>query len=297
MPANVRSLVTPTNLSDTTRLISEYHKEITLFACYGLDRDQYDYYNTMQGYNIPLDVGEYDPNNKTHFVGEEYIPYYDETEEDLANKSLIKHHGKFYVPKQAVPNIRCDTRFLDFLVCYDFTRAVEHLLVFVNGPGEHLSTSEGDIAGYNYAYTSPIRDADRLSILLNRDGVYICQTKFDNEDHGFIVVVNDTKMTILNRYSGKFYVKEHDLANGLGNLLVLERNRGDNRPLIRSIFGFNPHFDYRYMILALIQCDYWARGFTADELADFFASISTAAFENRDEERELAKIVEELRNT
>jgi len=104
-------------------------------------------------------------------------------------------------------------------------------------------------------------------------------------------------MTVINRYSGKFYIKKFPLDVALGSLLILERNQGDNKPLIQEMFGFPPYFTSgEYMIEMLVQCTYWSQGFTADDLADFLSGAVKDAFAGREEAREITRVIEELRS-
>ena len=136
--------------------------------------------------------------------------------------------------------------------------------------------------------------SDRLSILLNKDGIYLCEIKFEQEDHAFIIIVDKDRMTVLNRYNS-FHSIEHDLTTGLGSLLLLERNTDDNKSLIEEFMDIELLYD-RYMILALTRCTYWEKGFTSNDLANFFVDVLNTSFDEREESNELSKIIEELRD-
>jgi len=287
-------------IKSTIDLIKSYHKELTLFSCFGLDREKYgEYYDpTEKIYISTIPSSEYDPKNPTHRLKWEWelIPGDDELKE-IKYRGLIKHRGKLFFPEKEVQNIyKEDKLYYNVLVCYDFTSALHRLLAFANGPPKVLVIPDKNkTCGYDYNYESPVSKKDQLSTLITRDGIYICQIKFTEEDHAFCIIIDGNKMTILNLYNSKFYAMESTLNDGLNKLRLLEENKkGINRDLVSAIFGMKDLFSGEYMILCLIQCDYWSRGFTRNLLAKFFLYVSDTAFKGRQEEQEITKIIKEI---
>jgi len=283
-------------LLSTIELLKKYHQELVVFSCFGLDKEAYlDHYDPKTGLYI-IDIAPEKYNPAVHLLEEEWWMHPDDDEaEEMMRRGLIKKDGKFFFPQEIVSNIFQHKGYIDHLVCYNFTAAVQHLLEN-SRKGEVLVDPDPErIAGYGYEYRSPVGKEDRLSSLLKQDGIYVCQIKFTEEDHAFVLVINRSRMTVLNRYSGEFYVVEVELEEGLGKLRKMEKNDEGNRKLVKEICGFEPWFPGEYMILHLIQCDYWERGVNFAEMADFFLHVKDFAFRGREEEKEILKVVENLR--
>lgn len=280
----------------TVDLITEYHRELTLFSCEGLDRDSYDTYDAKTDtYKLHINPEDYDPADPTHLLTHEceLCPGRNEAKE-IERQGLIKLEGKLYFPEQLLSNINSDNRVYESLTCYNFTSTVASLLQFSNGKGQQLSTRQAETSGYCYVCTSPVSNEDRLSLLFNKDGIYVCQLRFQNEDHAFIVILDGQLMTVLNLHSALQVVK-HNLAAGLGCLLLLERNQSGNKALFKQLLGTSLYYPSDYMIMGLMQCDYWAEGVDAEDVANFFAHISKVAFKGREEAGDIKKLVKKIR--
>lgn len=164
-------------------------------------------------------------------------------------QSYDREYYDFYDPEtktynlaeRVVTNIYREPFVVNFHVCYDFTLALERLLISANIKPQTLADKK-DLCGYDFPYRSPVCVDDRLSLLFRRNGIYVCQIKFDCEDHGFVVIVDGDKMTVLSLYSCNFYVVETDINKGLACFVMLEVNGNDNRSFVKEVFGFESYF-------------------------------------------------------
>lgn len=240
--------------STFTDFIESNYKDLMLWYHFGANRDDEHHRDGKYMYPVKPEEGTLeDP--EYYFEKCDFV-----SSEDPVSLNLRKVDDKLYwVHKISHDIYRDKEAFLSLLCCYDFTEAVYGLLKYASGSPQVLF-HELVPAVLGYKNDVPIGRDGSLLPLLNRDGTYIVQYDFDTETHAFVLLREGDKVTIVNYYNGSLYIMNHSYYEAIGILWLVERNDGDNRPLLSTLLGLpRPELypNSEYHVTALAECYYW----------------------------------------
>lgn len=245
--------------------ITSNYKDLMLWHSFGVSRGEGHYGDGEYFYQANSEEGAPgDPDylfDRCDFLSLEHPESY----------GLRRVDGKLYWVYKISHNIHKDREvFLACLCCYDFTDAVRHLLTCaVGGPQTAVSNRS-------------------LLPLITADGTYVVQYDFDKEVHAFVLLKEGDRVTVVNFYSGDFYIVKHAYYELLEVLQSIEQNMGDNRPLVKKLFGMPELYpNSEYHVASLSEYRHWDTMVDVRDYKRYLADVIAPLFTGREEEAEI----------